>query len=201
MKNFLRENSAAIVKFILTHVVMSVLGIMVGLAVLSIEGDADGFSVIAIVASAFTIGFMCFMHYDDMYFIAEKDGIRTRAEGGKLDVTKGIKISLVAYAPVLIIAIVAICVDIFASDDASAITRILYYAVQGSFIALYKLMDYVGYVGFVLITLIPALVASSLGYAMGLKDKTIRGAMGMNVKPPYDGPMERKPKNKNNNSD
>lgn len=197
MKNFLRENSNAIVKFILTHIVMSVLGIMVGLAVLSIEGDASDFSVIAIVASVFTVGFMCFMHYDDMYFIAEKEGIRIRAEGGKIDLLKGLKISLVAYSPVLIIAVVAICVDIFASDDASAITLLLYYAVQGSYIALWKLLDYVGVVGYILITLIPALVSSSLGYTLGLKDKTLRGMMGMNVKPPYDGPMERKPKNKN----
>ena len=35
MKRFYSENSKAITKFIVTHIVMSVLGIMVGLAVLA----------------------------------------------------------------------------------------------------------------------------------------------------------------------
>jgi hypothetical protein len=196
MKNFIRENTDMITKFVLTHIVMSVLGIMVGLAVLSIEGEADGFSLIALISAAFTIGFMCFMHYDDMYFAAEKEGIRIRAEGGNIDVLKGLKVTLLAYSPVLLIGLVAICVDLFASDDASAISLLAYYAVQGSFLTLYKLLDYVGVVGYVLITLIPAIVSSALGYVFGVKDKTIRGMMGMDVAPPYEGPIERKPKTK-----
>ncbi len=196
MKNFIRENTDMIIKFVLTHIVMSVLGIMVGLAVLSIEGDAEGFSVIAIVSALFTVGFMCFMHYDDMFFAAEKEGIRIRAEGGHIDIFKGLKVTLLAYSPVLIIGLVAICVDIFASDDASAISLLAYYAVQGSYLTLYKLLDYVGVIGYVLITLVPAVVASSLGYIFGVKDKTIRGMIGIDVAPPYDGPIERKPKTK-----
>jgi hypothetical protein len=101
-----------------------------------------------------------------------------------------------AYSPVLLIGLVAICVDLFASDDASAISLLAYYAVQGSFLTLYKLLDYVGVVGYVLITLIPAIVSSALGYVFGVKDKTIRGMMGMDVAPPYEGPIERKPKTK-----
>lgn len=196
MKNFIRENTDMIIKFVLTHIVMSVLGIMVGLAVLSIEGDAEGFSVISIVSALFTIGFMCFMHYDDMFFAAEKEGIRIRAEGGQIDIFKGLKVTLLAYSPVLIIGLVAICVDIFASDEASAISLLAYYAVQGSYLTLYKLLDYVGVIGYVLITLVPAVVASSLGYIFGVKDKTIRGMIGIDVAPPYDGPIERKPKTK-----
>jgi hypothetical protein len=59
------------------------------------------------------------------------------------------------------------------------------------------LREAVGVTGYVLITLLPAIISSSLGYIIGIKDKTIRGMMGFNVKPPYDGPMERKPKIKN----
>lgn len=202
MKNFIRDNSGVIFKFLLTHAVMSILGIMVGLAVLSIEGQNSGFSVIALVASIFTIGFMCFMHYDDMFFAGEKDGIKARAEGEKVDAFKGLKITLVAYSPVILIAVIAIVVNIltllnvFKTDDVSAITLLLYYAVQGSYISLWYLLDLVGVIGYIIITLIPAIVVSSLGYYLGAKDKTIRGLMGMNVKPPYDGPLERKPKNK-----
>ncbi len=195
---FVRENSDIIVKFILTHLVMSVLGIMVGLAVLSIEGDTDSISAIAIIGSLFTIGFMCFMHYDDMYFYAVKEGIRIRAEGGKTDVLKGLKITLVAYAPVLISGVAAIIVDLFAGDveNASPIALLIYYFLQGSYLGLYKIRVYLGVTGYVIVTLIPAVVASFMGYAIGLKDKTLRGMLGMNVKPPFEGPLDRKPKNK-----
>ncbi len=196
MIKFIRENSSAIAKFIITHIVMSVLGIMLGLAILTLENDTAGISPIALIGSIFTIGFMCFMHYDDMFFIAVKEGIRLRTEGGKVDIFKGFKITLIAYSPVILIGIIAILANIFGSEDSSAITLLLYYAFQGSFISLYKILEYLGVVGYVLITLVPAIVASSLGYAIGAKDKTLRGLMGMDVAPPFDGPLERKPKNK-----
>ena len=37
MIKFIRENSKLITKFMMTHLVMSILGIMVGLAVLTLE--------------------------------------------------------------------------------------------------------------------------------------------------------------------
>lgn len=197
MKCFLNENSGTIVKFILTHIVMSILGIMVGLAVLSIEGDTEGISGIALVGTLFTAGFMVFMHYDDMFFVGVKEGIRMRAEQQKVDVLKGMKITLVAYSPVILVAIVAIVLNVFVkSDDASAVSLFIYYACQGSFLGLYKINQYFGPVVYIIITLIPAFVAGSLGYAIGVKDKTLRGMMGMNVAPPFEGPLERKPKNK-----
>lgn len=199
MKNFLSENSKAIVKFILTHIVMSLLGIMVGLAVLVIEGeDVSGISGIALFSGAFTVGFMCFMHYDDMYFIAEKEGIRCRAEGLAIDKYKGIKITLVAYAPVIIVGLVAIAFSFTSADDVKAIPQLIYYAFQGSFIPLYSLRVYIGFAGYVLVSFIPAIVSSFLGYYMGQQDKTLRGIMGMKVKAPYDGPLERERKNKRN---
>ncbi len=198
MKAFLRENSAIIVKFILTHVVMSILGIMVGLAILSVEGQAEGISFIALVGTLFTAGFMVFMHYDDMFFYGVKEGIRLRAEKEKVDVFKGMKITLIAYSPVILIGIVTIIVNIINSStgDASATTLLIYYAVQGSFLGLWKIREILGVTLYILITLLPALVAGSMGYAIGVQDKTLRGIMGMNVAPPFDGPMERKPKNK-----
>jgi len=180
----------------MTHIVMSILGIMVGLAVLSIEGEADSISAIAIIGSVFTIGFMCFMHYDDMYFVGVKEGIRIRSEGGNIDPLKGLKITLLAYSPVMLAGLIAIIMSLVGSDDASGISLLIYYAFQGSFLGLYKIRVYLGVIGYVIITLLPAILVSSLGYYMGLKDKTLRGMMGMNVKPPYDGPLERKPRNR-----
>ncbi len=192
--SFVRENSAAIVKFILTHIVMSVLGLMLGLAILSGENDTAGISPIALIGSVFTIGYMCFMHYDDMFFIAVKEGIKLKAEGEKPDIFKGLKISLIAYSPIILIGIIAIAFNLFGSESSSALTLLIYHAVQGSFIPLYQILLKYGVVVYVILTLIPAIVASSLGYGIGVKDKTLRGMMGMDVPPPFDGPLERKPK-------
>lgn len=195
MKQFVKDNSSIIFKFMITHIVMSILGIMVGLAVLSIEGQTQGMSAIAIIGSLFTIGFMCFMHYDDMYFVAVKEGIRKRTDGEPIDTFKGLKICLIAYSPVLISGLVAIIFDLFVNEH-SVITLFIYYIFQGSFLGLYKIRETLGVTVYVIVTLLPALISGSLGYAIGVKDKTLRGVMGMNVKPPFDGPMERKPKNK-----
>ncbi len=193
MKRFCSENSSIIVKFILTHIVMSLLGIMVGLAVIVIGGAT---STITIISSIFTVGFMCFMHYDDMYFYAVKEGIRLRAEGEKIDVFKGLKVTLIAYSPVILVGIVAIIIDLIAGgvENASPIALLVYYMMQGSYLTLYGIREAIGVTGYIILTLLPAIIVSSLGYALGVKDKTLRGILGFQVKPPYDGPMERKPK-------
>ncbi len=198
MLKFIRENSKLIVKFMMTHLVMSILGLMVGLAILTLEEGSGGFSVIAIVASLFTVGFLCFMHYDDAFFAGVKEGIKHRAEGTKPDVLKGLKIALIGYSPVILIGIAVIIVMLVtpAGEDHTPIPLLLFYACQGSFLCLYKLLDYIGIIGYVIVTLLPSIIASLLGYAIGCKDKTIRGIFGMAVKPPFDGPLERKPKNK-----
>ncbi len=199
MFRFIKENSGIIIKFMLTHLTMSILGLMVGLAVLTLEDGSNGISSIALIASAFTVGFMCFMHYDDSFFCAVKEGIQLRAENRKTDTFKGLKIALVAYLPVILIGIATILVVVLTPEgqDATPIPLLLFYLCQGSFLCLYKLIDYMGIIGYVIVTLFPAIIASTLGYAIGSKDKTLRGMLGMNVKPPFDGPLERKPKGKN----
>lgn len=196
MIKFIRENSSAIIKFIITHIVMSVLGLMVGLAILAMDGDNVGLTPIAFIGSLFTIGYMCFMHYDDMFFIAVKEGIRLRSEGGRVDIFKGLKITLIAYSPVVLVGFVAIIMNLIGGESGPALSLLLYHACQGSFTPLYSLLQHIGVVGYILITLLPAFVASSCGYAIGVKDKTLRGLMGMDVPPPFDGPLERKPKDK-----
>lgn len=193
MKRFLSENSKPIVKFFMTHLVMSVLGLMVGLAIITFEGESTELSAIAVIGGLFTVGFMCFMHYDDMYFAGVKEGIRLRAEGKKIDILKGLWISIAGYFPFLLVGVLAVIFSIAGND----VIVVVYNFVQGSFLPWYKIRLTFGDIPYVLITLLPALIAGTLGYALGLKDKTLRGLMGMNVKPPYDGPLERKPKDQN----
>lgn len=193
MKRFLSDNSKPIFKFFMTHLVMSVLGLMVGLAIITFEGKSTELSAIAVIGGLFTVGFMCFMHYDDMYFAGVKEGIRLRAEGQKIDILKGLWISVAGYFPFLLVGIVAVILSLFGND----LFVVIYNFLQGSFLPWYKIRLTFGDIIYVLITLLPALIAGTLGYALGLKDKTLRGLMGMKVKPPYDGPLERKPKDKN----
>ena len=98
MKQFLKQNSQAIRKFLLTHTVTSLLGIMVGLAIIGFEGEDDTTGVLSIIASVFTIGFMCFLHYDDMYFIGAKNAISAKGEGVELDKFRGLKITVSIFA-------------------------------------------------------------------------------------------------------
>lgn len=214
MFKYIRENSGIIIKFLLTHIVMSLLGIMVGLAVLTIENNNSGFSTIAIIASVFTIGFMCFMHYDDSFFCGVKEGIKCRADGNKPDLFKGLKIALIAMLPIILLGIAIVIIDIihiingdlpfvyrggeYEIPSGLSVTTFIFYFLQGSFLPLYALQQYIGIIGYVIVSLVLPLIASTLGYYIGAQDKTIRGMMGMNVKPPFDGPLERKPKNKNN---
>lgn len=198
MIKFVRENVSIIVKFMMTHLVMALLGLMVGLAVLSIEGEYYGISSVALISSVFTVGFLVFMHYDDMFFCGVKEGIKARADGEKVDVFKGLKISLIAYSPVILIGLIAAIVIVATPEgkDATPIPMLLFYFFQASFLSLYGLQEYVGIIGYIVITLLPSIIAGALGYAVGCKDKTLRGIFGMNVKPPFDGPLERKPKKK-----
>ncbi len=190
MKQFIRDNSAAIKKFIVTHIVMSLLGIMLGLAIMSFEGESQSISALAVIGSAFTIGFMCFLHYDDMYFVGAKVAVGARKGDEKPSAMRGVKITLLAYSPVLLVGLITSVLDIATSSgEPAAKALFVYYAVQGSFLALYKIRIALGVTAYVVITLIPAFVASVLGYYMGLKEKTIRGLLGFKVKPPFGGPM------------
>ncbi|MBR5746581.1 MAG: hypothetical protein IKX92_04920 [Clostridia bacterium] len=190
MKRFIADNSAALKKFILTHIVMSLLGIMLGLAILAFEGESESISALAIIGSVFTVGFMCFLHYDDMYFVGAKIAVGSHNEEEKKSVARGVKITLLAYSPVIFVGVLTSVLDI-ATNHGEPATKALfvYYAVQGSYLALYKLRVAWGVTVYVVLTLIPAFVASVLGYYMGLKEKTLRGLLGFKVKPPYDGPM------------
>lgn len=199
MIKFIRENSGIIIKFMMTHLVMSLLGLMVGLAILVVDGDTTSFTPIALIAGAFTVGFMLFMHYDDSFFCGVKEGIKCRADGVKPDQLRGLKISLIGSLPILVVGVIAILVIICTPEgkDANPVALLLFYFMQASYLSLYGLLDYIGIIGFVCLTPIPAIVASALGHWIGCNDKTLRGLMGMKVKPPFDGPLERKPKNKN----
>lgn len=195
MKKFLTENSGPIIKFLSNHIVMSILGIMVGLAILSAEGNVDGMSSLALVGGLFCVGFLCFLQYDGMFFFGSKDGIKARADGKKPRYFKGALVSLVAYSPVILTVIALIIAQLIergGQENASGVLLFLFYAIQGSYISFYSLIGKLGPSLFAVITLIPSFVSATLGYIMGALDMPIRKLLGFNIKPPYDGPVERR---------
>lgn len=193
MRTFVNENSKTITKFVTNQIVMSLLGIMVGLAILSIEGgDGKGMSAIALIGGVFCVGFLCFLQYDNMFFAGEHEGIRARSENKKPDYAKGYIIALLSYSPTLIVGFVTMILSVAASDNATAVALFVYYAFQGSYISLYSLQGALGVFGYVAVTLLPVLIASGLGFIMGAKDLPIRKALGFNVKPPYEGQVEKR---------
>lgn len=190
MKTFFSENYDALRKFFMTHVVMSLLGIMVGLSIMVFEGESDSISLLAIVASVFTVGFLCFLHYDDMYFVGARHALSTKHTGEKPSAVRGLKITLLGYSPTLLVGLITIILDIATSSGQPAASALLvFYAFQGSFLSLYKINTVWGTVAYVIITLIPTIVASVMGYTIGMKEKTLRGMLGFKVNPPYDGPI------------
>ena len=198
MFDFIRKNSSMIIKFFITHFVMSMLGLMVGLAVLAIDGETTGFTPLNVIAGCFTVGFMLFLHYDETYFAAVKEGIACRANGENPDYWKGLKISLIGSLPILLLSVATVVAIVITTEgqDTTPIPLLLFYLFQGSYISFYAIIAVIGIPAFVCITPIPAIIASTLAHWIGSNDKTLRGMLGFDVKPPYDGPLERKPKKK-----
>ncbi len=193
MKKFFSQNSEAITKFVTNQIVMSILGIMVGLAVLSAEGgDTNGISLLSGIAGAFCVGFLCFLQYDNMFFAGERDAIKAKGEGSNPKHFKGFLIALLSYAPTILVGVITVAIKLIGSEDSAAVSLIVYYAFQGSFIPFYAIQNFVGIIGYVLVCLLPSFLSAGLGFYMGSKDLPIRKALGFKIKPPYDGPVEKR---------
>lgn len=193
MKKFFSENSSAFTKYITNQIVMSVLGIMVGLAVLSAEGgNESGMSLLSAIAAVFCVGFLCFLQYDHMFFAGARDAIKAKGNGCLPDRGRGTVIALICSSPIVIVAVVTTVLKLVGNDDATAVSLIIYYALQGSYISLYSIQGTIGVIGYVFVCIIPGIVSAGLGYYLGTKDLPIRKALGFKIKPPYDGPVEKR---------
>jgi hypothetical protein len=183
MKKFFEQYitySKYIFKFWVNQISMSVFGIIVSLA-----ATINGNSLVVIGSILFSVGFLCFLLYDMMFMKGLEDSVRNR-DAFQPNKWEGLKIGLLSYAPTLLIGLIAII--LFACNAATVYTifkLILIFGVSGTYNGFFWLMTpYISEPIIIILTFVPALAATTLGYYLGLKDKPIRKILGIPVKPP-----------------
>ena len=103
MKAFFSENKKIIVKLILTHLVMTIFGMMV---FIPFNKDDMSMKVFLIIGSAVAILLYMFLIDVDMWYLGAEDKLRVEAGRQKRNAGKGFLIALCAEIPSLVIGIV-----------------------------------------------------------------------------------------------
>lgn len=175
LKEFWSAYSRQVVRFFTNQLVMAFLGICVGLATI-----AFGNTVLAVIGCVFSVGFMCILQYDSMLQLGEKDHYRP-ADATRPAKTLGLKISLLGSCPLFLVILTGMLLCVFASDETEAICKLIYYALNGSYLQLHSFLpnrDLIGWSVFLLATL-PAIFSASLGYFLGAIDRPLRTFFGI----------------------
>ena len=183
MKKFFEQYitySKYIFKFWVNQITMSIFGLIVSLA-----AAATNNNWLVIGAVLFSVGFFSFLLYDMMFFKGLEDSVRNR-DSFQPNKWEGLKIGLLSYAPTLLIGLLAIILFVCGTANAYNIIKfIIFFVISGSYNGvLWLLTDYLSDPIIIALSFIPALVATTLGYYLGLKDRPIRKILGIPVKPP-----------------
>lgn len=194
LKAFWSLYSGNLVKFWTNQIVMSILGISVGLATIALNSPA-----VAWIGCVFTIGLLCYLQYDNAFQLGLKDHYRP------IDVqrpkrTLGWKIAFLGTVPLFLLSLFGLLFQVFALDSAAVITQLVYYAIHGSYVQTHALIKSAelfqtasllnGVLNWALCIAytVPAIVCSGLGYLLGSKDKPLRTFFGIKYIP--DGAKE-----------
>lgn len=186
LKMFWSRYSANIVRFWTNQLVMSILGISISLATIAL----DNF-IVSVIGCVFSIGFLCFLQYDNTFQLGEKDHFRP-ADIERPKRTLGFKISLFASVPMFFLILIGIILQISLQDEtATTVCKFIYYALHGSYIQLHVFltsfeiltadslaMQCVGW-GFYLLYTVPAIFFSALGYFLGAIDRPLQTFIGL----------------------
>ena len=188
LKRFWSNYSTNIVRFWTNQIVMSLLGISVGLATIAFDNFA-----LAFIGCFFTIGLLCVLQYDNMFQLGEKHHFMhsdTIRPGKGL----GFKIALIGSIPLFILVIVGLLLEIvFENRDASTICNLIYYGLHGSYIQTHAFVSALPIfdtneftVGILrwsacAIYILPVIFCSGLGYFLGSKDIPLRSLFGIKV--------------------
>jgi hypothetical protein len=189
LRDFWSLHSYHLVAFWRNQIVMSILGISVGLATIALKNDA-----IAIVGCLFSVGLLCYLQYDNAFQLGLKDRYRP------IDVKRpkrslGLKIALLGSIPLAFITLLGLLFQLLSLDSPTVTTQLIYYAIHGSYIqthALIKsadmfqtasLLNGVLNWGLCLAYTIPVVFFSTIGYLLGAADKPLRTFFGIKYKP------------------
>lgn len=171
--------SKYVFKFWVNQVTMSVFGVILSAAALETESD-----ILQIGAMLFSIGFLVFLQYDMMFIKGFEDSVRNR-ESFKPNKWEGLKIGLLSYAPTMLFALLIIIMYLCGAAGAYSILKLIYtFLLHGSYnVFLWYFADVLPDPVLILLTFVPVLVATTLGYYLGLKDMPIRKIFGIPVSP------------------
>ena len=190
LRNFWSLHSYHLVSFWRNQIVMSILGISVGLATIALKND-----VIAIFGCVFSIGLLCYLQYDNSFQLGLKDRYRP------IDVKRpkrslGLKLSLLGSAPLFLVCVLGLIFQIASLESPAVGTQLVYYAIHGSYIQTHALIksaelfqtasllsDVVNWILCLAYT-IPVIVSMTLGYYLGACDKPLRTFFGIKYIPP-----------------
>lgn len=189
LKAFWSLYSVNLVKFWTNQIVMSILGISVGLATIALNHSA-----VALIGCVFTIGLLCYLQYDNAFQLGLKDHYRP------IDVKRpkrvlGLKIALLGSVPLLLLSLLGMLFQVLYLDSPSVITQLLYYAIHGSYVQAHALIKSAemfqtaslvnGILNWLLCMAyaLPAILSATLGYILGAKDKPLRTYFGIKYAP------------------
>lgn len=195
LKAFWSAYSANLVKFWTNQIVMSILGISVGLATIALDNTP-----FAIIGCVFTVGLLCYLQYDNAFQLGLKDHYRP------IDVkrpkrTLGLKIGLLGSVPLVVFVVLGLLFQLTGLESPTVITQLIYYAIHGSYVQLHALIKSAelfqtasmmnGALNWLLCLayVLPALLCSAIGYLLGADDKPLRTFLGLKYVP--DGKKEK----------
>lgn len=169
LREFWTTYSRQIIRFWTNQIVMSILGISVGLATIKLSVPA-----IAIVGCAFTVGLLCFLQYDNLFQLGEKHHYRP-ADVARPAKTLGLKVTLIGSCPLLLLILIGMLATCFLSDEAEVTCKLIYYALHGSYIQLHTYLPNTHMMGWLVCLLftLPAILSGTLGYLLGALDRPI----------------------------
>jgi len=172
--------SKYIYKFVVTQITMSVFGLIVSLATSMTYNPT-----VMKIGIMFSVGFFVFLLYDTMYIHGLDDSVKRTKEGQKTNKLEGLKIALLSYAPTILIVLLFEFFFIFGLGDANAIITIILMIIHGTYSGFWFLISNEIYKPLIpVLTLLPGIIACTLGYYLGLKELPIRKILGIPIKPP-----------------
>lgn len=167
--------SRQIVRFWTNQLVMSFLGISVGLATIALGND-----VLSVIGCIFSVSFYCILQYDSLFQLGEKHHYRP-ADADRPSKTLGLKISLFGSCPLILLILIGLLLSILSLDDSAVVCKLIYYALHGSYLQLHTYFATRG-VGVWLVCLLftlPAILSAALGYLLGAIDRPLRTFFGI----------------------
>ncbi len=185
IKKTFSDQSYCFRKFWVFQFVISLLGIMVTLPLSTFISQNPGLGNFPyLIAAAFCGGLFCFLIYDVMFQLGGKDSISVATKKIEYSPKKGLYIALIAYIPTYFVLLLELIFKVVGYGDGFTVTHvILNMGIHAQYSGLMFLFpDSLGYIADIIAVLFAPIFAF-LGYYLALNEKTLRGVLGIKVKP------------------